>query len=260
MDGPIDRTGPVGTGGAGAGPAGTGGGASGGSGGGSAGTGGRGSGGSAPGSGGSTPGSGGTNPGSGGSAPGSGGSAPGSGGAIVPPPCAGAMESTVATNGYFDNGTWHGYAYTFGPAGQVSPACPTPCYQQSGKYLCASGTLAADPTFSSVVGFGWNVNQPTSSTPVGAVTPTGTGVRINAPGATTSMRIDINDGVNHWCAQLPAVGGGAIPWSMFRRECWAGGVNEQYPMLPFHKMEILVPSSAAQAIPYCVCVVSVNNY
>jgi hypothetical protein len=73
------------------------------------------------------------------------------------------------------------------------------------------------------------------------------------------MRVQLSNGTTQWCAAIPA-GGGSIPWSMFKRECWAGGSMEAYSMQAFSKLEIIVPSNSAQPTPFCVCAVSAGVY
>jgi hypothetical protein len=172
--------------------------------------------------------------------------------------------STIATDGYGMSGTWKGYAYTFGGStATISPGCDTagtmPCFKMAGANLCASGTLGADTTYHSVAGVGWAINQEKAApNPVDTVAPTGTGIAVNVAGGTAGLRVSITDGTTEWCAPLPASGMGTVPWASFNTKCWDGSGTAYTAGTPIAKVQILLPSMAATALPFCICVVSIG--
>jgi len=191
----------------------------------SGGVGGPGSGGLPTGSGGVPGGSGGVPGGSGGVPGGAGGAPTGSGGGT-----GAACEATATNNGYMDNGTLCGYAWTAvnGEGEPIDPPCTTSdgsdCFM--GATICASAEIPAnDPENSVYTGamVGWNVGQPSGTSTAGTWVATGTGITVNytATGATGEVRVMVQSGSTDYCAV--ATSGQAIPWASFTKECWTGG-------------------------------------
>ena len=125
-------------------------------------------------------------------------------------------------NGWFTSGPWHGHADVFIAGLGVTGVTPS-TFTLSDNYLCLRGDADGFTSDGSVAGFVGNVKQAmTMPNPPMTVTPTGTGLRIDAPGASTSMLAALTDGTTSWCAPIPAANGGMISWSTFRTECWLG--------------------------------------
>ena len=189
----------------------------------------------------------------------------GSGGATVGA-CSGANAS--AMNGYIMTSTWKGYAFTLtGGMATVSPVCGATgtCYMTAGTSVCAMGTVMADTTYNSVGGWGWNISQAMATpNPAMAIAPGGTGLAVNAPGATAMMRLQISDGGSPtevtWCAPMPANGMGTVPWGSFTKTCYdtANPGAAYTATTPIAKAQIIVPSNAGSAVPFCFCVVSMG--
>jgi hypothetical protein len=168
-------------------------------------------------------------------------------------------SSPNASGGWFVNGAWKGYADVFS-AGSGNYIIAPSDFDLSDNYLCPAGSVGASTDPQKQAGFVWNVNQaksPANAPPMTA-TPTGTGLFIDAPGTTTSMRVSLNDATTTWCANLPQAGGGMIPWSSFRTECWPGGQGTLYAMQPFLNIQIGVPSRETDPTCFCFCVVSIS--
>jgi hypothetical protein len=131
-------------------------------------------------------------------------------------------------------------------------------FETADNTLCVAGNVGANSNAESQAGFAWNVNQAMSTTasPM-TVTPTGTGLTINAPGTTTSMGVNLSDGTTTWCATLPAAGGGTIAWSSFKTECWPDGQGTSYARQPFKSVQMAVPADQTSSTCFCFCVVSI---
>jgi hypothetical protein len=171
------------------------------------------------------------------------------------------MDSTFATNGFGSSGMWKGYAFTStfpmtGSTATISPICPMPCFSASNKQLCASGTVKADMTFGSGATLGWNINQAEMPpNPVQTMATTGTGITVNVPGATATMRVQISAGTSQWCAPMPAGGSGTIKWGDFKTMCWTGGGTAYAAGTAIEAVQIVVPSAMTDT-PFSFCLVS----
>jgi hypothetical protein len=173
---------------------------------------------------------------------------------ITIPSCS-SISSPYAMNGWVMNGNWKGYADVFGIGNHIIGPSG---YDTTDNYLCAAGALTIGTDPHQQAGFAWNVNQAMSTTaaPMTA-TPTGGGLMVNAPGTTTTMRVNLNDATTTWCAYLPQAGGGMIPWSSFRTECWPGGQGTAYALQPFLSVQIAAPARESEPTCFCFCVVSI---
>jgi hypothetical protein len=190
--------------------------------------------------------------------------AAGSSGGVTPV----AVDSTFAMNGYGDNGTWKGYAFTstFPPppavtTAMITPACPTPCFASAVKQLCVSGTVRSDMSFGSGATLGWNINQAAMMpNPVQTMAPTGSGLTVNVPGATATMRVQISAGpapTTQWCAPMPAGGMGTIKWTAFKTKCWDGSGTAYPAGTPIEAIQIVVPSATTD-VPFAFCLASAS--
>jgi hypothetical protein len=107
-------------------------------------------------------------------------------------------------------------------------------------------------------GFGWNIG----GTEGAAIAPGGTGLAYNVQGLTTQMRFQIEDGAatpTTYCASVPAVPSGTIPWEMFKKECYNTPPGAAYsPTTPIAKVGIVIPSDSGTARPFCFCVLSLG--
>src|SRR5690606_17200989 len=118
-----------------------------------------------------------------------GGSAQATGGAAGAAP----VTPGEAPGGYFESGSWHGYAWT----GTETPNSGTTIAPAdfsavaSGEPFCVSGTVAARADYGGVSLLGFNINQERlpgegeTEAPVLSATPTQTGIAVNFtnPGA-----------------------------------------------------------------------------
>ncbi len=158
--------------------------------------------------------------GTGGVVSGTGGVVSGTGGGATAVTCTGAATS----DGYMDNGTLCGYAWTSAYDGaEIDPPCGSgACF--TGAEVCASGTIPANSTVYPGAMIGWNVAQASGSSTSGTWTATGSGITVNFTngGATGEMRVLIQSGGTDYCAPN-ATSGQMIPWSGFTVGCWEAG-------------------------------------
>ncbi len=181
--------------------------------------------------------------------------------------------------GYFESGSWHGYAWTgddglmLGTTRSVQDFTMLP----AGDPFCLEGTVGPDPDVPAGTGYqgvallGFNVAQDKFAAvegqepAIGSAAPTGMGVAVNyTKSAGQILRIQLQ-GPNgdtvadeRWCAELTAVQGPAfIPYTSFRTQCWlaAGAAGSvPYNRQPLSAVVMTIPGDDADPVPYNVCV------
>jgi hypothetical protein len=125
--------------------------------------------------------------------------------------------------------------------------------------FCASGTVAADSTYASWAGAGFNVNQAESgaSGTSGSLVLTGSSISlsyVNHAGST--LRLQLYDGNDYWCASLPASAGPAtltIPFSNLNTQCWSGLGSPFVSGTPITAVQLMVPCSGFSPTPFDFC-------
>lgn len=196
-----------------------------------------------------------------------------------------AVAPVEAPGGYFESGTWHGYAWTgtetpntgtiISPAdfSTVAPNAP----------FCASGSVAARADFGGVSLLGFNINQAQLpgegeiEAPVLSATPTQAGIAINFTKTVSSrLRIQIQgpngetDENDRWCYEIPEVGGRAFAPFLtngttvgFNTRCWLapGTVDATdmrpgvaYANQPITSVVFTVPGGDEVATPFDYCI------
>lgn len=194
-----------------------------------------------------------TGTGTGGSGNTSGGGGSGAGPAMT---CTAKDATMTVSNGMATNGMWTGYAYTYasGTPSSVAPMCGTSatCYSNSMAQLCAWGSVGPDTTYAATAGFGWNISS-------AGIAPGGTGLAYDVMGLTTSMRLQVEDGTNTYCANVTTATKGTIPWKMFKSKCYDATPGAAYDgTSPITKVGIIVPSNNMTASAFCFCVLSLG--
>ncbi len=168
-------------------------------------------------------------------------------------------------DGYYDNGTMCGYAWTTGfDGGTIDPACGlNACF--IGATLCASGSIPANDTVNNIypgIAIGWNVAQGSGAPIVSNYTTTGIGITVNftVTGVTGEVRVALQASDGHdYCAT--ATSGTAIPWTSFKTNCWAGG-TQQDPLPASSAIRAIVVQLFGADTPQTItdfCVNSVVN-
>jgi hypothetical protein len=176
-----------------------------------------------------------------------------------------ACTGAATLDGYLDNGTMCGYAWTAGyDGGTIDPPCGTagPCF--TGATICATGELAAaDDTAMTYPGImiGWNVSQASGATTSGTWAATGTGLTptFTVTGATGDVRLVVQTAGGDYCAK--ATSGTAIPWASFVTNCWTGG-TPQTPLpagAAIKAVAVQVNSSTAAQSITNFCLTSITN-
>lgn len=137
------------------------------------------------------------------------------------------LDSTFATDGYGDNGTWHGFLFTLatGEGSTISPECSfdgsTPCFTDAGAELCFEGSLGLGYDRSGMLL--WNVGQTPGDRKLDSWTIAGAGVTvdlIDRQGDTPVYLTITSPSFSRWCARVPESGQGTIPWRDFSPQCW----------------------------------------
>jgi len=125
--------------------------------------------------------------------------------------------------------------------------------------FCASGTVAADSTYSSWAGAGFNVNQAQSgaSGSSGSLVLTGSTISVNYVNhAGSTLEFQLYDGSDYWCAYLAASTSptvATIPFSRLNTQCWNGGGSSFTSGTPITAVQIMVPGSATVPTPFDFC-------
>ena len=214
------------------------------------------------------------------------------------PSCDGGLpvvEGLLSVNdSYVTTGALHGYGAAWawkGPESEattcISPTCTgdrktgaiscTPALPPSA--LCATGAITADPTYASVAGVGFNLNQeyivggaPAPAVDGGAAGSSTDGGAVSLPAAITipntitlsitkngtmtgnsSLRAQLTDenGVDYCYGGSMAK---PIPITKFNTACWNNTGDFATPTTPFTRLDVIVPSSASteQDFSYCL--------
>ncbi len=201
--------------------------------------------------------------GSGGALTGSGGALAGSGGAVAAGVTCTSAAGFVANNGYGDNGSMCGFAWTTAwDTATITPPCGTagPCFEDQGAELCGTGDVpaSADPLYPGMM-IGWNAAQGPEGGAIGTWTATGTGL---TPTFTTTgtgqVRVVIQSGASDYCAN--ATSGSPIPWSGFTIGCWEAGGAAFSAGMPVTAVAVQLNSTetAQTGVSLCLDGITVN--
>jgi hypothetical protein len=189
------------------------------------------------------------------------------------------MDSNFSMNGTgmltVPGGTWQGPVYTgifmnSLPATMIMPVCgmgaataAMPCFSMLGKQVCVSGSVPADPMFTSGALLGWNIAQPSGTTTPGTIATTGSGVTLTFAGTVAGFRVAIDDAAGtQWCYTIPdGMSSVMVPWTTFRTNCYKPATDAtSVPYVagtPIKDIQILVPAQMSAAVPFQFCLVSV---
>jgi hypothetical protein len=184
--------------------------------------------------------------------------------------------------GYFEAGSWHGYAWTGDDALNIGTTRSVETYTdlEFGQPFCLEGSVGPDPDTDGPTGplgyrgvalLGFNVQQDAFAAvegqepTIGSIVPTAMGVAVNyTKTAGSTLRIQLQgpngetDANQRWCAELTAVQGPAfVFYDDFRTSCWlaAGAAGSvPYAREPFSAVVMTVPGDATNPVPYNVCI------
>jgi hypothetical protein len=138
---------------------------------------------------------------------------------------------------------WHGYAYAGASMGMAMPtsfaSCAAPCM------LSFSGSLMEGDSATAYIGF--NVNQATGAADGSVLMPTGTGLTVSfTKSGTFDVRVQIQSAAGDFCAPA-TTSPAAIPYSMFRTECWGTTGTAFTPASGMTAIQLIVPGKADMA-------------
>jgi hypothetical protein len=176
----------------------------------------------------------------------------------------GGHVDSADNGGYISSVNWYGYAFT--SAYGSATISPENFADFTDWPLCASGNVPMSMTGEHGAMIGWSINQSfEDGAPAEAVVPTldGIHVRTTHTGAKAQLRLQIQgpngatDANDRWCADIgtaDAAAGTTVTWDQFNTECWPGGMGTDYDMEPISQALVMVPASAAAAVPYNFCI------
>jgi hypothetical protein len=180
--------------------------------------------------------------------------------------------------GYFQSGSWHGYAWTGDDALNIGTTRSAQNFTDlpAGSPFCLQGTVGPDPDtdgpngpagYRGVALLGFNIAQDEFAATagqdptIGTIVPSGMGVAVNytkTAGQTLRIQLQGTQTGQQWCAELTAVQGPAfIPYTGFRTQCWlaAGAAGSvAYNREPLSAVVMTVPGDDADPVPYNVCI------
>jgi hypothetical protein len=175
---------------------------------------------------------------------------------------------SVASDDWVAAGTCQGYGFTYATGQQkdtkIVPSCNasrcTPKLSKiSAKGLCASGTIAADPTWKSKVGLGFDLDPTKRGTAGLALTYQMTGTAI--------LRFLLDDGSGkYFCVELDETDENGstvnLPWEYFTTKCWDlwdPGIAYN-PTWPIKGMQLSASCLAARNSWFDMCVTGLATF
>jgi hypothetical protein len=172
------------------------------------------------------------------------------------------------TSGYVTAGTLRGYAFTWSsglstPSTCIIPTCSTtgctPAFGTSS--ICATGMVAADMTYNSVAGLGFNLNQSVTGDMLGTVAaPAYVTVNASLFGGGVDARVQLS-GANgiYYCVEAGRwVSGVPIPITNFNSSCWDGTGMTLYSGAPISAINLVIPSDATAERRFSLCLTNVT--
>jgi hypothetical protein len=123
--------------------------------------------------------------------------------------------------------------------------------------FCASGTVAADSTYNSWAGAGFNVNQAESgaSGSSTSLVLNGSTMTVNySNNGGSPLEFQIYDGSHYWCAYLVGkTGPTTIPFSTLNSQCWNGLGSSFTSGTPITAVQLVVGGSGFTPTPFDFC-------
>jgi hypothetical protein len=119
--------------------------------------------------------------------------------------------------------------------------------------------VAADTTYSSWAGAGFNVNQAKSGAAgsSSSLVLSGSSISVSYVNhAGSTLEFQLYDGSYYWCSYLPASTSPAtttIPFSKLNSQCWDGLGSPFVSGTPITAVQLMVPCSATVPTPFDFC-------
>jgi hypothetical protein len=127
--------------------------------------------------------------------------------------------------------------------------------------VCAAGEVAADVTYNTAVGVGFNLNQDVTGGALGSVAaPQYITVNAAMPlgGGFTRVQLSGADGL-YYCVDAGKWASGlTIPITAFDTSCWDGTGKMLMPGMPITAINLLFPSDATAYRPFSACLLGVS--
>ena len=189
-----------------------------------------------------------------------------------------ATGSLSVTSGYVTVGTLKGYGFAWKGDKSNASTCVIPTCGSTGctpafgtSALCATGVVAADTTFNSIAGVGFNFNQSQAG-------GTGSEMTVSAPAnvvvdaqlgsgtGDSNARIQIVSGVGatakNYCVKEGTWSSGTpIPITSFNTSCWDTTLAGAEPLAAgaaITSIDIVIPSADVSDRPFAVCLKNVQ--
>jgi hypothetical protein len=153
----------------------------------------------------------------------------------------------------------HGYIYSFAGGSSSSLTLNYGTYTS----FCAMGNVAANPTYISYAGAGFNVNQ--TQTSAGGVADS---LIIDAKAmivsftnqGNSSLRVQLNDPANNnWCYDITNTASPVtIPLTLFNTHCWDNSGAFFAPSTPITTIQLVVPGDSVVDRPYSFCLLGIT--
>jgi hypothetical protein len=190
---------------------------------------------------------------------------------ITPPTGTGTLSVAA---GYVTTGTLKGYGFTWVGDKSNSTSCVTPQCDTTGclpsfgaTALCGAGVVTMDTSYNSVVGIGFNLNQPnTGGNPVNTIPAPATVTVTTSVGSDTgdaAARVQIvgADG-NSYCVEAGKWSSGSpITITDFNTHCWntaEDGAVALAQAQEINAIDITVPSDSTSDRKYSICLLGVS--
>jgi len=176
--------------------------------------------------------------------------------ATIAPDAEGTSPPAVGGDGYLtlDAGPYALAGYVSSSAGGSSSSISLTYGPTS---FCASGVVGANATYNSWATAGFNLDQTQGSQATAKTLPlwaTSITVAFSNQGG-SPLRIQLIDpSSNYWCYTLTGVASPVtIPLSSFNTQCWDNSGQAFTPGTPVLAIELNVPGSNTEDIPYAFC-------
>ncbi len=169
----------------------------------------------------------------------------------------------IATDGYasIPAGLYmlHGYIYSFAGGSMSSIKLD----YSTQRYFCASGDVAANPTYVSYAGAGVNVNQvmASSGSTVDSLVIDAKYIVVSFTNqAGSPLRVQLNDASNNdWCYDISnATSPVTIALTSFNTRCWDNSGSAFMPGTAITTIQLLVPGDSVVDRPFDFCLLGVT--
>lgn len=197
-------------------------------------------------------------------------------GGLKPPVAPGSLS---VTSGYVTSGLSEGYGFTWLGDESNANTCVVPVCGVTGctpafgaTALCAAGLVAADATYNSIAGVGFNLNQSSSGIGAPESIPAPSKITIaasfygdlsafNANLGNAAARVQIADsaGISYCVVAGGWASGSPIDITTFNTTCWDDSMGVALTSgTPIQSIHLIVPADATADRPFSFCLTGVS--